>query len=148
MKYIRIFQFILFTVCIIMISIPRREGFISKGIQINSTFDVKGTINTLVKNKVKHIVIVPYFIGMHKLNFFVEKVNQMNDLTEDVYIFVIDNLEIATEFFSQISSTELSTPTIIVLTKNPTEGKELYIESQNMLLQHRLNKLLQKINKG
>ncbi len=133
-----------------MVYLSQREGFTSKGIQINQDFNIPETVTKIKSADVKHMIIIPYFIGMNTLNVFINKVNKIDTSFDNVYIFVVDNKEIASEFFSKICFDILDlTSSVIILNKNMNpQINSLYVESTDTVFLYKVNKLLQELYKG
>ena len=129
-----------------------REGFVSTGVQMSSTTNVTTTIAAINKLNAKHIVVIPYFIGINTLNVFVQQVNKLDSSFDNIYIIVVDteNQSItskANELFTSLCSTvvDLQNQTAIVLTKNTTP-KYPYSESTDIVFTNKINKLLSQLN--
>jgi hypothetical protein len=140
----------IFILSVIMVYLSQREGFTSKGIQINQDFNIPETVTKIKSADVKHMIIIPYFIGMNTLNVFINKVNKIDTSFDNVYIFVVDNKEIASEFFSKICFDILDlTSSVIILNKNMNpQINSLYVESTDTVFLYKVNKLLQELYKG
>ena len=130
-----------------------REGFVSTGVQMSSTTNVATTIAAITKLKAKHIIIIPYFIGMNTLNIFIQQVNKLDSSFDNIYIIVVDtnnenSTSKANELFSNICPTvlDLQTQMAIVLTKNITTQKYAYSESTDIVFMSKINKLLSQLN--
>ena len=124
----------------------QREGFKVKGLKIHNEFKITDKVNEVKKAKAKYIIIIPYAIGMHKLNTITNKMSKYNNNSDKIYIYVVENQEKASEFLSKICSSviDLSTSSVILLAKNKNRYiNSLYIESTNMVLTKKINKLLQ-----
>ena len=74
MKYLLWLLFIIITIGLLYTS---REGFITKGIQLDQHFDIPTHVSRIKEKKPKYIVIIPY-LGMNALNLYIEKINSMN----------------------------------------------------------------------
>jgi hypothetical protein len=129
-----------------------REPFVSTGFQIHDDF-YKNQAEELIKNNVKHIIIIP-FIGMNQLHFFSKKVKEINTSFEKVYIFSVDmeNERLVSntkEFMSTLCPDILDLPNaqVVVLTKNNTfiSNKYMYSESTDTVMLHKINSLFASI---
>jgi hypothetical protein len=141
MKYLLWLLFIIITIGLLYTS---REGFITKGIQLDQHFDIPTHVSRIKEKKPKYIVIIPY-LGMNALNVYIEKINSINKKKAKVHVFAVDDVDIATDFFSQLCSTPLSLPSAVPILLTQSKGEKPYIQSTEIVLPHQLKKLLQKI---
>ena len=128
-----------------------REPFVSTGFQIHDDFYKNQA--ELIKNDVKHIIIIP-FIGMNQLNIFSKKVTEIDTSFDKVYIFAVDveNERLVSktkEFMSTLCPDIIDLPNaqVVVLTKNNTfiSNKYMYSESTDTVMLHKINSLFTSI---
>ena len=143
MKYmILVVWLFVMTITIGLYSLTQREGF-STGIQLDQHFDVSMNISRIQETKPKYIVIIPY-MGMNTLNLYIENINKL-DKPGEIYVFAVDDVELATTFFTQLCSTPLSLPSDVPILLTKSKGEKPYTVSTEIVLSHQLNKILQKI---
>lgn len=129
-----------------------QEGFVSTGIQVNERMNVKDTLRKIDSLNVKHIIIIPY-LGTNKLNLLVTQINAINTSSDKIYIMVVNtennaDKAFADDFFSNLCDAVLDVTQLVVLTRNDSESQRYsFSESTDMVLLHKINQVLQKINK-
>jgi len=140
MKYLWILLIFVITLSLF----TQREGFRTTGIQVDQHFDMTMNISRIQEKKPKYIVIIPY-MGMNTLNVYVDKINAIESYPDEIYVFAVDDNNLAITFFSYLCDTPLSLPTAIPILLTKTKGEKPYTQSTEIVLPHRLNKVLQKI---
>jgi len=126
-----------------------QEGFVSTGIQVNERMNVKDTLRKIDSLNVKHIIIIPY-LGTNKLNLLVTQINAINSSSDKIYIMVVNETDkaFADDFFSNLCDAVLDVTQLVGLTRNDSESQRYsFSESTDMVLLHKINQVLQKINK-